>query len=118
MTLPLTRETKAAAYDYLRTTPPFNRWALPPSDEIKFRLTRNVNVRGYYVPTRKGNHVIGVSCRCIIRTQSLIELMAHEMVHLYQRIAKRETSGVEHNRDFTKLSERVCKCHGFDPALF
>ncbi len=41
MTLPLTPEMLRACYEFLRSTPPFRRWSLPPGDEIGFHVTRN-----------------------------------------------------------------------------
>jgi len=34
MTLPLTPATLTAAYEFLRTTPPFKGWKLPHADEV------------------------------------------------------------------------------------
>lgn len=117
MTLPLHPEMLAAAYDYLRTTPPFSRWKLPTSSEVKFRVVKDPTVRGWY-NTRNGKHIIAISSGCVGFTSNLIETMAHEMVHLHQRSANLETRDVQHNAAFKKLSERVCRFHGFDPKLF
>lgn len=117
MTLPLTRETLAAAYDYLCTTPPFNKWNLPESADIEFKIIRSIHFRGWYSTNANGRHVIAISSRCIGRTTSLLETMAHEMVHLHQGDVRMETKGI-HNRAFWILAERVCRYHGFDPRLF
>lgn len=116
MTLPLTTETLAAAYDYLVTTPPFSRWNLPPSEDITFRVTRHKDRHGHYCRTGD-KHEIAVSAHVIGRTQSLMEVLAHELVHLHQAHACMETKG-QHNAAFVKLAARVCAVHGWDPKLF
>lgn len=117
MTLPLNHETLAAAYDYLRATPPFRDWNLPEAEDVKFVITRSTVVAGTH-SIRDGKDVIGVSSGCIGRTGSLMELMAHEMIHMHQREVCMETRGVEHNAAFKKLGAKVSKIHGFDPMLF
>lgn len=37
--LHLTLEMLEGAYEYLRTTPPFRRWKLPPGADIEFHVT-------------------------------------------------------------------------------
>ena len=117
MTLPLNRDMLAAAYDYLVQTPPFNRWNMPDSEDVTFRVIRDPHVRGWYLLGHDGKHTIAISSKCIGRTESLMETLAHEMIHLHQGDVRMET-GAEHNRAFWKLAECVCKVHGFDERLF
>lgn len=44
--------------------------------------------------------------------------MAHEMVHVKQRVARTETNGVEHNAEFRRLGKRVCARYGWDFKQF
>jgi hypothetical protein len=118
MTLPLSRDVLAAAYDYLCTTQPFSEWNLPDSEDVKFRVIKSPDVRGWYLLGQDGSHTIAISSRCIGRTQSLIETVAHEMVHLHQGDVKMDTPNAQHNRAFWKLADIVCEAHGFDPKLF
>lgn len=117
MTLPLDPETLEAAYEYLRTTPPFNRWNLPDGEDVSFKVVRDPALRGWY-DVRGGKHTIAISSRCIGHSVNLIATMAHEMIHLHQRDVKIETSGTQHNAAFNALADRVCRHHGFDPKLF
>jgi predicted SprT family Zn-dependent metalloprotease len=101
------------AYEYLRHTPPFRRWGLPHADSVEFHVIRDKSVAGRChnsAPTR-----IDISMALIQRTHSLIETMAHEMIHahLYMKGVK-----VEHGADFKRCAALVCKHHGFDRALF
>lgn len=117
MSLPLTPETLEAAYEYLRTTPPFSSWNLPEGEDVKFVVIKSKTDAGWH-KVENGKDIIAASEACIGRTLSLLELMAHEMVHMHQRDVKTETPGVTHNRSFTLLAKRVCRFHGFDPKLF
>ena len=117
VTLLLNHEILAAAYDYLRATPPFRDWNLPESEDVKFVVTRSTSTAGTH-SIKDGKDVICVSSGCIGRTLSLVELMAHEMIHMHQRVVCMESRGVEHNAAFKKLVLRVSKIHGFDPMLF
>lgn len=116
MTLPLTPETLRAAYDYLATTPPFNKWNLPDGEDVAFRVVRSTADQGWY--TREGKkHVIGISSRLVGHTISLIGVMSHEMIHLHMA---HSCVGPwdKHTAAFKKMGERVCKIHGFDPKYF
>jgi hypothetical protein len=116
VTLPLTPETLEAAYEYLRTTRPLCTWNLPEGEDVVFRVGRSPDTRGWY-KLEKGRHVITVSARCIGRTDSLMAVMAHEMVHLHEQYADACGSGM-HSAAFNKWAAQVCAVHGFDPKLF
>ena len=115
MALHLTPAILRAAYDFLNHTLPFRRWNLPDGEDVKFHVVRDPALRGWYKP---GPHRIAVSSNCIGRTFSLIEVMAHEMVHLAERHVGICREDVQHSTAFKKLADRVCKVHGFDPKLF
>lgn len=115
MTLPLTRDVLAAAYDFLAATEPFCRWNLPDSDDVVFRVVRDPAIRGKY--QWHGRHVISISGRSIGHTISLMETMAHEIVHLHEEAAGM-SGPAEHGAAYGKLAAAVCKVHGFDPKLF
>lgn len=109
----------AASYDFLRTTPPFRAWRLPPSDEIELNVISLRDREGEY--TRycgTSEHIIGISGTRIGHTDSLIAVMAHEMIHLKQAISKTETKGTMHNAEFRQLAQAACRAHGWDPKLF
>ena len=114
VTLPLTKDLLRGAYDFLRMTPPFKKWKLPPGEIVKFVVTRSPTVQGDHILV-KGVHTIRVSCKKVGATSTLMELMAHEMVHV-----KCDRDGVksEHGADFKRAARLVCKYHGFDEASF
>lgn len=118
MTLTLTPHSIAAAYDYLRTTPPFKGWNLPDSDAVEFAVTKHRDREGdHNVYQRIGEHIIRVSSHLIKTTDGLMQVIAHEMIHMHQEIAK-TISRVPHNREFKRLATHVCRRHGWDAARF
>ena len=85
---------------------------MPPSDEMRFRVTRSKDDRGYAIDTCE----IGISSHNIGRTESLMEAMAHEMVHVH--VHARGHTRSEHGAEFWRCARLVCRHHGFDPKLF
>jgi hypothetical protein len=113
MTLRLTPEMLERAYDFLRTTPPFRGWSLPDADAVEFHVSRKDDCFGWFIPVK-----IGVSERNVGHTATLVRIMAHEMIHLYQHLIKSDRDGVNHNANWRKLANQVCRHHGFDPKSF
>ena len=79
MTLPLTAEMRAAAYDYLRATAPFNTWNLPESEDVVFRVSRRTGEFGRY-QFADGRHTISMSAASIGQTTTLMRYLAHEAI--------------------------------------
>lgn len=122
MTLPLTPDMLAAAYEFLRTTPPFCRWALPEADYVTFRvLNSNQDYGAYHYSA--GSHTIDCSCKMVGHTETLMSLMGHEMIHMRLAITGKEYKNIKakptvHNAAFKKYASQVCRVHGFDPKAF
>jgi hypothetical protein len=117
MSLPITSDRLAAVYDMLQTFPPFSRWGLPKAQDVKFHVAKTV--RWHAAWWIEGNtHHIEVSGKKHAHLASLVCSMAHEMIHVRQRIAKTETNGTEHNAEFKHLGTLVCRRFGFDAGQF
>lgn len=116
MTIHLTPEILEAAYNYLKTTPPFRRWKLPASDLIEFEVTGSVRFSAEHQRKSKHRHTISLSCRKIGHTLTIFVAMAHEMVHLFQAIKHGRSVG--HNEEFHRCARTICRHHGFDPKDF
>jgi hypothetical protein len=114
MTLHLTPEMLVACYEFLRTTPPFDKWKLPDSDEIEFRVVHTKEFMGLW-ERLAGKHVISMSNARMSHTHTLLDTMAHEMVHIRQEQRKCKDA---HGRSFRKMRGAICKHHGFDPKAF
>lgn len=119
MTLPLSKEILAAAYDFLAVTPPFNKWNMPPSDEIGFKVSRSRSRFGFYRwdGTR---HTITISSNSVAYSGTLMSTLSHEMIHLHlEELGMDGRGGTNtHTGAFRSLAEEVCKYHGFDHKAF
>jgi hypothetical protein len=114
--LRITPELCASTYDLLHITRPFIAWNLPDSEDILFKVDRRVDRRGAH-QFWDNKHTIWMSAKCNARLNALIETMAHEMVHVFEAHTGIKGYG-EHGKAFQKLSEQVCRHHGFDLAMF
>lgn len=120
VTLPLSADTLAAAYEYLKSTPPFFRWNLPEAEDVRFRVSRRSTEFGRYQKV-DGRHTIAMSARSIGQTTTLFKYLAHEMLHLHLEATGMEAKGGgmnTHNAAFRKFASEVCRVHGFDPKAF
>lgn len=118
--LHLTPEMLEAAYEYLRTTPPFNKWRLPDTDSIEFHVIKPradllADYQWWAVDGEIAHHRIRVSVKHG-KFKELIESMAHEMCHMRQRLMN--TTYATHGRVFKRLAAQVCRHHGFDEKMF
>lgn len=118
MTLPLTPEMLAAAYDFLAVTPPFSAWSMPPSDEVKFKVGRFRTHCAHY--QWDGKHTITASKNAIGHTDTLMRKLAHEMIHLHLEELSMDGRGTPHTHSgaFRLLAEEVCGYHGWDLKVF
>jgi SprT-like family len=105
------------AYDFLAATSPFCDWDLPPSSAITFDLENSDRSRLGYYNNVNGTHVIGIRASLIGNTSELIEVLAHEVVHLHRRL-KYGSGSDPHDHVFRKLARQVCNVHGFDLSRF
>ena len=120
MTLPLTPDMLEAAYNYLKVTPPFNRWKLPDADDISFKLSKAPKEFANY-QWSGNNHTITVSILSVGHTLTLLQYMAHEVIHMYleEKGLESKSGGSDaHNLHFKKFALQVCGYHGFDPKAF
>lgn len=112
--LHITPEMIERTYELLRVTPPYNRWKLPPGEEVEFGVM-NCAFPGGDCLTENGKTRIRISTRRIGRLHNLVEYVAHEMVHMH---IQRKGIRTEHGREFKAAAKVVCRHHGFDPKLF
>ena len=113
----LSTELMERAYELVAHTSPFDRWNMPPPDEVVFRTTRSKNTIGDYHRDGAGRHIIRGSVHLVGSLFTLIALMSHEMIHLHQCRAGMLTSN-PHDAAFHKLADQVCAIHGFDRRAF
>jgi len=113
MSITITTATLIAAYELLRTTPPFIGWKLPDAGKIEFAVLRDRSTFGDC-----DGETLRVSSGRHGHLTTLLATVAHEMIHLHQMRRRLETPNTEHNADFRKRAARVCRLHGFDPKVF
>lgn len=119
MALPLSRERLRLTYALLAECPPFDGWNMPDSHDVRFRVIRSKDTRGWYLWHKsKKLHEIAISCNCIGNIASLADVMAHEMIHLHERAVKTVSPHAMHNEAFLGWARLVCKIHEFDFKLF
>ena len=106
-----------AAYRCLCEFPPFSRWDLPHASNVRFRITNSATEFGSY-DNPNGQHTIAISRKLVNTGQGLLCVMAHEVLHLHQRIACTENSRSQHNKDFRRLALIVCKQMGYETRGF
>ena len=115
----LTPDILEAAYELLRLTKPFSAWHLPDADDVEFCITRAKDycAKFQYQNEEPHHHRINFSSHVIGRLETLIPLMAHEMIHIreWQLGARND---VHHGKSFCRLWSQVCRVHGFDEKLF
>lgn len=116
MPVPLNPEMLACAYDYLACLPPFHKWNLPPSEDVKFSVIKRRDRTAHYV-FDKGAHHIGMSSTFVGRHEMLLSSMAHEMLHLHmaQTCWNRRNP---HDAAFQKWADKICQIHEFDRLVF
>lgn len=117
MAIPLTPEALAAAYDYLCEFPPFSKWNLPPSEDVKFVVSKHKDRFAHYQIIGGVHHIV-VSSRNVNRHIALLCAIAHELVHLYLEVNCLDGKS-PHGKAFHRLADRVCKSHvEFDRNTF
>jgi hypothetical protein len=115
-----TSEILEKAYVFLCSMPPFDRWKLPDSNQIEFTASQTRYHQGEYSRyirgPKKGTHTIAISRYRIRHLTTLLKIMGHEMIHLKLAIDGTETPGTEHNAEFVRLLDIVCRRQGWDPG--
>jgi len=115
--LHLTPDIVIAAYELLRTTPPFRGWRLPHADEVRFRIVADRGAYGTHRVDASG-HEISISHRNAHHIDTLLRVMAHEMCHMQEIRLGFKRNDVVHGALFQRLADKVCKYHNFDRGAF
>ncbi len=97
--LALDEAVLARAFDYLRSTEPFRRWGLPEASAIRFKVARSRLWYGQCFHDGKA-YGVDISAALVSHSNTLLSVMAHEMIHLRQMVAGTQTRGASHNKEF------------------
>lgn len=114
MILPITVEMVEHIYSYLSCCPPFDKFSMPPAEDVKFKIikTRRLFARYYAVGDK---HHIEVSCKLVGSHMVLLTSVAHELIHLH---LNEVDACDEHGPNFQMIADEVCAIHGFDRLTF
>lgn len=109
----------AHVYDYLCCLPPFDKWNMPHSEDVKFSISTHKDRFAHYQMVGGEHHIVVSSrYRQVNRHLALLSTMSHEMIHLYMEVNGWSESNA-HGRAFHRLADRVCKAHvEFDRNTF
>ena len=110
----LTPASCRAVYEMLIQVHPFNKWRMPPSIEVVFKVNDDPTCYGQYEPDP---HIITLSRAKLEHLDNIIKTMAHEMVHL-KLYKSKSKSWNTHDENFLKLAVIVSEEFGFDPKEF
>ncbi len=108
----LTPQNLAHMYTMLKGLRPFNRWKLPPLEEIRFEVTNDVDSLGTYCFI-EDIHVITISRAKNGHLDTIIKTLAHEIIHMCR--GKHPYKYLVHDAYFLKRSQAVALEFGFDP---
>lgn len=107
----ITPEHIEAVYSMLRAFKPFSGWKLPEADEVGFHVKALNDYGEYWFD--KGHH-IAISSKLTDSPIALMELTAHEMIHLRQAISGKTS----HNEAFRRMARQVCREFLWDAKRF
>lgn len=107
------------AYILLCTLAPFCEYKMPQSDEIEFHVVRDKKLLGWHKQRNNKDltNVIAISYRGVGHLDSLMRVLAHEMIHLAQA-HNGTTSRAMHNAEFNRMAQEVCDSMGWDLRQF
>lgn len=107
----------AAAYDLLAECPPFTRWNMPPSEDVRFLVNRDRKNYGRCAIAAGKPPEICLSSRTVSTMDTLMATMAHEMIHLHMDTSGMKDRG-DHGPAFVKMAARAIVELGFNPDTF
>lgn len=115
----VTPQRLAGLYDFFRACPPFSRWKLPESDAVEFQTSTRRDLQGEcarWIPEM--DFVITISIALNGHLDGVAIVLAHEMIHLGQKVRRTETPNTGHNADFLRQARITCRRFGWDFKAF
>ena len=103
-------------YITLSICEPFNKWKLPLADEINFVVDDDMEAMGtyYYDDGEKYAHTITISkARCGF-IETVIRVMAHEMIHASRHDTVTD-AWMKHDKTFRRRAHMIGTTLGYDP---
>jgi hypothetical protein len=107
---PLSTDSIALLYEYLRSLPPFRSIKkMPHADEVEFAVVVDRERIAWWTWCG-GVYRISISANGVGQTATLAMYLGHEMCHVAVDVTGRNTGGKEntHNGAFKRLATRFC----------
>ena len=108
----ITPQHVAAVYEMLRQFKPFDRWKLPEAETVGFHVKA---IRDHGLYWYDNGHNITVSSLLVDSPHSLLDVTAHEVIHMRQQLRGEK---LNHNSEFRRLSQQVCREFMWDAKRF
>jgi hypothetical protein len=124
MALPLNPDRLRLVYDLLSECPPFDKWNLPHGEDVTFVVNRFKKEYGRHNTTLRSDlklgHRIGISAVNVTTLDTLMRVMAHEMVHVHEQANEvcSAKQSAQHTPAFWAFGREVCANLGFNPDIF
>ena len=97
--------------------PSLRRTSGPPSEQVEFRVSKDRNNLGQHTTYKwTKEHIIIISSACISHGDTLLRILAHEMVHA--ATAEAGNNPIAHNRAYWERAVPLCVNMGWDPKAF
>ena len=114
----LTPAILRSVYAMLDECKPFDKWNLPDADEMVFVVGKDQHHFAWCNDANRKKIVITVHPKFHGRLSTVVETMAHEMVHVHLFRHPTLRRGGEHNAAFWRYADQICKELGFDRSRF
>lgn len=105
-----------AVYECLRAFEPFTSLPLPAAEAVEFVVQQRSDIYAQYAHTGR-DHQIKVSSALIGSFETLVQTVAHEMLHLAQ-VEEGTDSRSQHNERWRTLARKVCRSMVWDERAF
>ena len=113
----ITKDVISHAYELLRHCEPFDKWNLPEPEDVQFKVAKSKSCYGWHNTRSQKKHTIAISKNLLSSIPFLIEIVAHEMIHMHMSHSH-ITDTSDHGPAFKAFAAQVCKIHHFDPKAF
>jgi hypothetical protein len=111
----LTTEVLAHCYDMVvAASPTLQRWNLPPSEDIKFKIIKHKDRYGHH-EVIGGVHHIAISSVYVTKFETLISTLVHEAIHIHQDRCDLPRAD---NKVFSKFADKLCRELMLDRGTF
>jgi len=101
-------------YSAIYCMKPFDRWAMPLPDEIKFVVDKDPQTMGTYLydTGEEYEHTITISAARCGHLDTVMRVLCHECIHMSRHKTNKWT---HHDKEFRNRAHRISFELGFDP---